>query len=164
MLSHTSADLVFSDAKIRALRWDLLDWAVVIDLDVASAPGRPLSYRRAWCVFERLKEFRIQADKARLPIGIWVYNTKRTALGDGDTRFEVSAQLPKSALDKDLVFPSPQSFSIVAAKAIAIISKRPVKPRQHDFLDFKERKSSGSDEAFLEAYIRIGNDRPSIVF
>lgn len=60
------------DARVVAVRWDLLEWGVVIDLDTPISEAAGAAMQRAWLVFDGVAEMTIPMDSARLPNGIWL--------------------------------------------------------------------------------------------
>ena len=58
------------DARVVAIRWDLLEWGVVFDLDVPVSEAEDAPMRRAWLAFEGDSEITITMLDARLPTGI----------------------------------------------------------------------------------------------
>jgi hypothetical protein len=60
------------DAKILSLRWDLIPWALVLDIDYKNAFEQSNSaVGRAWLVFYDITELWFSFDEARLPNGLF---------------------------------------------------------------------------------------------
>lgn len=83
------------DARIAAIRWDIVEWGLVLDIDapVTEAPGAPM--RRAWLVFSGVSDVTIPVQAARLPNGIWVTSVMSADAGtDGFRAYSAAALLP----------------------------------------------------------------------
>lgn len=63
---------IVRDAKIVALRWDLIEWAFVFDLDVPTSEGDCKPIHRTWLMFKGFSEISISMENARLPNGCFI--------------------------------------------------------------------------------------------
>jgi len=71
-LTEDRLPAVIRDARIVAIRWDIVPWSVVFDLDVPVSESKVAEMRRAWIVFEGVSMLNLSFANARLPIGISV--------------------------------------------------------------------------------------------
>jgi hypothetical protein len=60
------------DSRVVALRWDLVPWGIVLDLDVPISEAKGAAMRRAWLLFSGVAEVTIPMQSSRLPTGIWL--------------------------------------------------------------------------------------------
>ena len=60
------------DSRIVALRWDLVPWGIVLDLDVPISEAEGAAMRRAWLLFSGVADVTIPMQSSRLPTGIWL--------------------------------------------------------------------------------------------
>jgi len=57
------------DAKLVAIRWDLIPWSMVFDLDVPTSEAKNAGIYRAWIVFKGMSQLTFPSHGARLPNG-----------------------------------------------------------------------------------------------
>jgi hypothetical protein len=69
---NDSALALSRDARITAIRWDLVPWGLVLDLDSPVSEARDAGMRRVWLVFAGIGEVTLPVYNARLPSGIWL--------------------------------------------------------------------------------------------
>jgi hypothetical protein len=75
ILESTEALSLGRDAKIVAIRWDLIPWCLVLDCDVPlreDVENTPT--RRAWMIFNGIHEISWTLNSARLPNGVFMTN------------------------------------------------------------------------------------------
>lgn len=83
------------DARVTAIRWDLLEWGVVFDLDVPISEAEDAPMRRAWLAFEGVSEITIPMLDARLPTGIRLTSSMEVGIRTDDFQvFSCWALLP----------------------------------------------------------------------
>lgn len=84
-----------TDARIVAIRWDVLEWAVVLDLDVPVSEARDAPMRRAWLAFPGVSEITLAMREARVPTGIWLTSSLEARPDEGAFQvFSCHALLP----------------------------------------------------------------------
>jgi hypothetical protein len=71
-LAESDALRLSMDARIVAVRWDLLEWGVVFDLDTPVSEAKRSAMKRAWLVFSGLDQLTVPMLGARLPTGLWL--------------------------------------------------------------------------------------------
>lgn len=72
-----------TDARIVAMRWDVLEWGVVLDLDVPVSEANDAPMRRAWLAFPGVSEITLAMHEARLPTGIWLTSSLEARPDEG---------------------------------------------------------------------------------
>ena len=77
LLSVDEALSSMRDACIVGIRWDLVPWGLVLDLDVPASEEREAPVHRAWIIFSGLSEISWPLESARIPNGCWI-----TSAGD----------------------------------------------------------------------------------
>lgn len=60
------------DARVAAIRWDVLAWDLVLDMDTPSAEGRTKLMHRAWLCFRGVSTMTWPFHQTRLPTGCWL--------------------------------------------------------------------------------------------
>jgi hypothetical protein len=71
-LSESDALDLSLDARIVAVRWDLVEWGVVFDLDTPVSEATGAAMKRAWLVFSGLDHLTVPLLRVRLPTGLWL--------------------------------------------------------------------------------------------
>lgn len=69
-LSDSETQKIMRDARIVAIRWDIMEWALVFDLDTPISEESGAEMRRAWVVFHGVSTLSIDVLEARMPTGI----------------------------------------------------------------------------------------------
>ena len=72
LLAEAETHAVVCDARIAAIRWDLVPWSLVLDLDIPISEQQDARMRRAWVVFFGISMCSLSLSNARLPTGIWI--------------------------------------------------------------------------------------------
>jgi len=74
LLSEDAALDITQDARVAAIRWDLITGSVVLDLDCPISEAKNAPMQRAWLVFRGVKDMSIPL-VGRLPAGCWLTTT-----------------------------------------------------------------------------------------
>jgi hypothetical protein len=151
LVDESAALALAKDARIVALRWDLLEWGLVLDLDVPSSEREDSTMRRAWLVFSGVSEVTLPMEATRLPSGIWL--TSSLAAEDRYDGFRVYtcwALLPTFDNDEVRTIDVSHSISIQAQSLVGILSPTPGGACDYG-LTYRTRTSLASDQAMLEA-------------
>jgi hypothetical protein len=139
------------DARVVAIRWDLVQWALVLDLDAPdAAEGNAVPLRRVWLVFEGVSDISWNMDRARLPNGCWLNSEIVPVPVDGDVEFRISALTPQFGPDERVQGRPTQTVAIRAQALHAVRSEAGTLVRDRD-LSRAERIQLASDEEMLAA-------------
>ncbi len=154
MLSSADALRLGRDAKIVAIRWDLVPWCIVLDCDVPVHEGSA-PIRRAWMVFNGIDELSWSIESARLPNGIFSTNSLVASEStEGFCKYELAVLAPTFSGDKLSNNPHRKmqiiAKSLIGAASIAMSRFGEFGP------DRQQRNSLATEEEFLQA---IGNVR-----
>lgn len=149
VLSHDELIHLSCDAKLVAIRWDLIPWCLVLDLDVRVSETKNAPIRRMWIVFEGISEISWSLDRARLPNGCWLSSEAETvALSEEFTLFKVVTLAPTYGTD-GIVNANPSRELHIRSKSIAgIASTELAIPGIHG-IDREQRLQLASDEEML---------------
>lgn len=152
MIEGQDALNLTSDGRIVGFYWDIIPWALVIDLDAELFRDGVLALHRAWLVFEGFSHLNIQLDDMRLPEGIL-------------TEFELQVQSEYSGIDGLNGYSTMGSamsnhdnltsfpIEIIAQNLRAIISSEPIPICDlSEMPDYDQRNQSGTLDEFLETY------------
>lgn len=138
------------NVKIVGLRWDLVPWGLVVDLDVPRDSDLAQEVGRAWLAFASLRDLTFPAEAARVPHGCFgadeVWTTSKE---DGTRVFEFQVLLP--VFDAaDVMKPHPSRLVTVSAQSGFLIrSSGSAIPDSDAGLSFRQRQSLASDESLL---------------
>jgi hypothetical protein len=83
------------DARLVGIRWDIIPWSLVFDLDVPTSESKNAPMCRAWIVFSGMSELSFPLNSARLPNGCWLTsNLSYKLLPDGFRDYSVLGLVP----------------------------------------------------------------------
>lgn len=138
------------DARLVAIRWDLLDWGVVLDLDTPASESKDAPMRRAWLVFSGVDEITMLLRDARLPTGIWLTSSLVVRLDDeGYHLCSCSALFPVFDGDELQSVNTPSTLSIRARSVFGVVSSG-FHAAGEVGLSYVERQSLSSDLEMLK--------------
>lgn len=90
-LPSTETKAIVRDARIVAIRWDLIEWSLVLDLDIPVSEAPETFRRRAWAIFDGISDVSLELHHQRLPRGIEVVDdAMETQNGDGFNTYTMS--------------------------------------------------------------------------
>jgi hypothetical protein len=140
------------DARIVALRWDLLAWDLVLDCDLPAFGERDSNaIKRGWIVFDSVGEISLTLDSARLPRGIIaVSSIGESPLGDNCSEFNISVLIPRFSEDDKLVG-NPGGVLTISAKSVLTVRSIAIGDFGEHSGDVFQRNSLADDNDFLEA-------------
>jgi len=152
-LDQEKTKLLTVDALLLALRWDLIPWSLVLDLDTPISEESEAPYRRAWIVFGGISEIYFPMHNARLPNGCGLISQiSISELTDDFNLYEFCGLLPSfSKNDSIIEYPS-KDISIKAKEITGLISIE-TRPTNINFIDRQTRVNLASDEEFLSAFM-----------
>ena len=138
------------DARIAAIRWDLVPFGMVWDLDVPVSERKNAKMCRAWIYFDGLDDLSIPLSRVRLPTGCWLDSgIQVNPLGNELSEFRIQGLFPRfqgNLLNRPSLV---QEIVVVAKTVFGAVSKDCAAPS--DFgLDLYERRLLGSEDDFLE--------------
>lgn len=143
------------DARVAALRWDLIEWALVLDVDycTSEAAGAPLG--RGWIVFEGLVDISLVLANARLANGLWIDSEIDIQQDkDGFNRYSMGALLIDILPDGSTRRSAGDRITIRAQRLVALRSERTLATTR-GYLKLAERQALASDAAFFARHAEI---------
>lgn len=149
-LLPAEAMTIARDAKIVALRWDLVPWGLVLDVDAVVPERGEGVVTRAWLVFYGVGDVSWRFDQARLPNGCWISSLVSETREDGELcMYRFRALLPRFSPADQLLAPLE---SDVAIQAMAIHGAIAQEFGHHDGfrnLPWAARQQIATDERLL---------------
>ena len=146
------SDLAYTtqDARLVAIRWDLIPWSLVFDLDSPIAEGTPVIMKRTWLCFHHVGEVTVPWEKVNLPTGCWLTSTIR-GFKKSNGLFELGVIGATFQYDGDQIVPSKKSREIVieAGDVMAVASLETAEKGEYG-LDREVRQGLATDEDLLE--------------
>jgi hypothetical protein len=142
---------VTRDARLVAIRWDILPRGVIFDLDVPTAESDFAPMRRGWLAFSEVRDVTIWMNRAIIPMGIWL-TSELYVLTVNESVVDYSCSCTLYGADGDgfrLVREAPD-VSIRAQDAVALLSQRSDLPTENR-LSFESRSRLCSDQDFYSA-------------
>ncbi len=140
------------DARVAAIRWDVIPWGLVLDLDapVCEAPGAPM--KRAWLLFPAVSEISWPFIEARLPNGCWLSSKMSCSWSGGGVReYRFTALLPRFSGEVMSLESPPSEVMIRAQRVSGAASLGTHPPGEHGILAWAERGRLARDEALISA-------------
>jgi hypothetical protein len=116
-LSEPSALRLTRDARLVAIRWDIMPWALVLDLDTPISEAKKARMRRSWIVFSGVSEINLPITQSRLPSGIWLTDDVAAEKSHEEfINYKIPALLPR--FKEELLVGNPRLELGVLAKGI----------------------------------------------
>jgi len=150
IIPYDEALRITYDAKIVSLRWDLVPWSLVLDIDYKSAFEQTNSeIGRAWLVFYDITELWFSFDEARLPNGLFsTYYISTSKIDAEYTDYSLSILAPTFDATNKISLDPHKTLKIRAkklrsAKSIIVGAFGEFGPT------FTQRQALGNDQEFL---------------
>ncbi len=142
------------DAKIVAFRWDILAWALVVDIDCReNAEDGSDGIGRAWLVFDDITDISCSLDEARLPNGIFsTYGIVEKIVNAEYIDFSLFVLAPRFG-SSDKVQSNPNREIKLRAKALRAVKSNTVAAFGEFGPNFSERQNLASDQELLDAVL-----------
>ncbi|WP_437674082.1 hypothetical protein [Sorangium sp. So ce131] len=134
------------DARVAAIRWDVVPWGLVLDLDapLSGAPEAPM--RRVWLLFSGVSEVSWPIEEARLPNGCWLTSAIASAdAGGGFREYRFTSLLPRFAGDV-LSREQPPGVVVIRAQRLDGVASIEAHPANEHGVPWRERVRLASDE------------------
>jgi len=159
--NHETSDLSLStDAKIVAIRWDLIEWSLVIDLDALADPKAPTndiksrSFFRVWIVFLNISEISWPLSDSRIPTGCWldgafdIYSNPLPL----DNTYTARVFAPVFCENKIVPGRARISLSVCAQSHAMIVSSTHILGNEHRNTNYVDRQLAAPDCDMLDTY------------
>ncbi|HEY3319221.1 MAG TPA: hypothetical protein VGP72_01950 [Planctomycetota bacterium] len=143
------------DARVVAIRWDVIPFAVVLDLDLAIPEEKDRVVRRAWYVFWAISviDFGLVG---RLPTGCCLTSTmSRSEEPGGFFAYRINAVMAIFNADDSLADGCTKVVCVSAKRLVALQSTATAVQDQYGLLSWEQRCRLASDAEFIEAFQRI---------
>jgi hypothetical protein len=152
-LSEDEITSLTRGAKLVALRWDLVEWGLVLDLDVPLREGKEAPIYRVWLVFRGVSEISFPLENTRLPNGCFLssYMSIEKKVG-GFEDYSFSALLPTYDLSGNPLRPVTKSIVIRAKEVNGLSSVKTAIPDNFGFLTRETRLGLATDQEMLNAF------------
>lgn len=72
LLDDAQSYAMIRESRIVAIRWDVLPWSIVLDLDVSVSEAENSQMRRAWLAFYDVSRVNLQLSDACIPTGVFI--------------------------------------------------------------------------------------------
>jgi hypothetical protein len=148
-LSESDALHLSMDARIVAVRWDLVEWGVVFDLDTPVSEATGAAMKRAWLVFSGLDHLTVPMLGVRLPTGLWLTSSLDVEPApDGFRTYSCHGLF--AVPDGAKVRANLQSLVVQAQSLVGVVSTNEAAPIDYG-LAFDVRRKLASDDEMLRA-------------
>lgn len=158
ILQHTEMLPLLSESRLRAVRWDLIKWATILDLDFQELERKHAAVYRTWIVLSHTVDFTWPVEKARFGDGVLLVSPAEvTLLDDGLLEFGVlTLTMTFDESDKPTSGPHLTTLSITCSRVDCLRSSLSMPPsvsmRLSDpVLPYEARVRLASDSQMLAA-------------
>jgi hypothetical protein len=132
------------DARLVGIRWDIVPWGLVLDLDAPVSEKERSPVRRAWLVFHGLSELNFPLINTRLPNGCWLNSSLSCSpLPNDFTDFVFIAIVPHFV--GNIVDGKPTKEVVIRAKQVTGIVSASKSAPNDDGLTWEERNRLATD-------------------
>lgn len=146
-------------ARLVGIRWDLIEWGLVFDMDtpISEAKGSPLY--RVWIVFDGVSELCFPFEKTRLPNGCFITSSfVTTEMSEGFFSYSAYALLPTYTAKDKYVEPVAKTISITAKSMFGVRSALTAEAGSTSgWLSREDRNRLASEDEMLEAITDNGD-------
>lgn len=145
------------NTKMVAIRWDLIPFALVFDLDRPDGEALSALTRRAWLIFDGVSSMDLPLEDVRVPVGLFLGSELIVeAERPGFLRYACSALAPRMVGNEIRGSPYVQ-LGVVAKRVVGLISVSGCRGVSEPGLTWAERTGLGTDEEFLKAWSSSGS-------
>ncbi len=138
------------DARVVAIRWDVIPWGLVLDLDAPLSEDDKTSMRRAWLCFPGLSSFTWVFMGTRLPTGCWLTSPVWVlSLANGFSEYHFSALVPQFHAD-GTIKENVSTEVIVRSRGIAGVVSELFAQRGDFGLVWGDRIKLATDQEFID--------------
>ena len=146
-----------SDARIRAIRWDVIPWAMVLDLEWNEHERRDSRVRRVWLAFVGVSDTTWPFDRARTPTG-W-HSQSEIDVSEPQGRFRTfSFSVQNSCFIGNEVDYTKPGGGRVEVKAMSILAVASVE--EHEAMEvglsYEQLQSLATDDDLRQALLATG--------
>jgi hypothetical protein len=142
--------IVGFNSKVVAVRWDLLPWGIVLDLDAPLGGEVSGPCSRIWLAFSGISSVTFPMEMARVPNGCYVDDELRVEpLPDGKMSFALGVLLPVFDDEERLEGHPSRAAIIIAQRAVVLRSLRSAAPTSMAGLAWSERQALAPDEQLV---------------
>jgi hypothetical protein len=143
-----------ADSRLVAIRWDLLEWGLVLDFDVPESEAKDAKMRRGWLAFDGVSDISFPFDRSRLPTGCFASG----GVAERDTNNElhdyvISALFPRFNESNEMEAHPAKDITIRALRVIGILSSASAEAGNNG-LPFAVRNKLADDESLLSELVR----------
>ncbi|WP_242394268.1 hypothetical protein [Anaeromyxobacter oryzisoli] len=150
LLSGSESAEITRDARVAAIRWDVVSWGLVLDLDAPLSEGADVPMRRAWLVFEDVSDISWPMNRARLPNGCWLASEIGMVPANGGVEYRFNALLPRFRDDDSMEEEPAQTVTIKARALRGVRSEGAAMPGECG-VSWSERVRLATDEELIAA-------------
>jgi hypothetical protein len=138
-------------SQIVAIRWDLVERGLVLDINCSELSDGDGDSRRGWLVFEGISEISWSLENSRLPNGVVITSPLgKSHIKDGFIQYEIRHLAPSFNDDDQIVGPPNITLMITCMRLTGFVSSSAI-PAQDTWLNYTERNSLATECDFISA-------------
>jgi hypothetical protein len=140
------------DARIASLRWDLVPWALTLDLDLPISEAAEAPLKRVWLIFEGVIDVTLPLLLSAVPNGIWLTSSiSRKIDVEKSSVFSCDAILGGVPTLASVQQTASRILSIRSMTIQGAVSVESAKPSKSGLLEYQVRNGLASDAEMLAA-------------
>ncbi len=146
VLVADAAYAMTKDARVVGIRWDLVEWGLVFDLDCPASEARDSPCSRGWLIFRNVAEMSLPlTGRVRLPSGIWITSELRSDGAAGVNTYAFEMLAPEFGPDEQLARSPTHTASVRAEVVVGLRTREHGQPGPTG-LAYEARQRLASDE------------------
>lgn len=144
LVSELESMTNIKDARIASVRYDLIPWALVLDIDVFVNEAIDSTMKRMWLIFQNINYITLPLDKAQIPTGIIIGNNIIKEANEYHIAIILQTEGNTVVEWREIV--------IKAKDMICLSSKAAKLPNGYNLLSYEDRNDLCTDEELLLFY------------
>lgn len=152
ILTVDELEMVARDGRIAAIRWDVIPWSTVLDVDVLESEKRDAHMYRAWLVFHGVLSIDIPMNRVNIPTGMWItsgIDIEESQEREGFKRARFNTFIAMHTHETEMLVTQWREIEIIARQFTGAISIESAIPGKNG-LEWENRNRLASDEDFRE--------------
>lgn len=142
---------ILSNSKVVSIRFDLVPWAMVLDIDVPGDESPSTAHHRAWAVFSGVSELSLPFESIRYGPGFWTSGFEIVLAADYNT-YSVRFLLMQGSQKRIEGSTYLDTAKIRAQNLVCLKSIGAAATDEFRNLTFIERNALATDHDFLSLY------------
>lgn len=138
-----------ADSRLVAIRWDLLEWGLVLDFDAPESEAADARMHRGWLAFDGVSDMTVPIRRSRLPTGCFTSGGVAQSDSDGElSEYVLSALFPTFDENGAIEAGPAKDITIKALRVVGVLSVASAAPGPNG-LTYRDRVALANDQSML---------------